>query len=114
MSTKPAFTATTATTNILNVPSHRVAKIDSLVMDNQTTALVTVHLNRVFTPDVSNGVAVPANNTTEEVAYLSVGAGLTGALEKEDVEHIRGFGNVQAICDGTWATCRVVVGFHLE
>lgn len=108
------FTASTATNTILTVPAHNVGKIDSLVMDNQTTALVTVHLNRVFTPSVSNGVAVPANNTTEEVGYLSVGAGLTGALEKEDVAHIRGFGKVQAICDGTWATCRVVVGYHIE
>lgn len=108
------FTADTATTKVLNVPTHNVAKIDSLVMDNQTTALVTVHLNRVFNPDASVGNASPAQNTTEEVAYLSVGAGLTGALDKEDVEHIRGIGKVQAICDGTWATCRVVVGYHLE
>ena len=108
------FTADTATNTILTVPAHNVGKIDSLVMDNQTTALVTIHLSRVFTPDVSIGVAVPANNTTEEVAYLSVGAGLTGSLEKEDVSHIRGFGKVLAICDGTWATCRVVVGHHIE
>lgn len=113
MSTKK-FTSTTATTTILTVPKHHVAKVDSLVMDNQTTADVTVHLNRVFDPDASHGTASPAGNTTEEVAYLTVGKGLTGALEKQDVEHIRGFGKVQAICDGTWATCRVVVGFHLD
>lgn len=108
------FTATSATTTILTVPKHHVAKIDSLLMDNQTTADVTAHLNRVFDPDVSNGVAAPAQNTTEEVAYLTVGAGLTGALDEEDVKHIRGFGKVQAICDGTWATCRVVVGYHIN
>jgi hypothetical protein len=108
------FTATTATTNILNVPKHRVAKIDSLVMDNQTTADVTVHLNRVFDPDASNGVTSPAGNTTEEVAYLTVGAGLTGSLITDEVKHIRGIGKVQAICDGTWATCRLVVGYHTE
>ena len=113
MSTKK-FTATTATTTILTVPKHHVAKVDSLLMDNQTTADVTVHLNRVFDPDVSHGVAAPAGNTTEEVSYLTVGRGLTGALEEKDVQHIRGFGKVQAICDGTWATCRVVVGYHLE
>lgn len=108
------FTATTATTKICDVPEHHVAKIDSFIVDNQTTADVTVHLNRVFTPDVSAGVAVPANNTTEEVAYVTVGAGLTGGLEKEEVEHIRGFDRVEAICDGVWATCRVVVGYHIE
>ena len=108
------FTADTATNTILTVPKHNVGKISSMVMDNQTTALVTVHLERVFNPDASIGVTSPAHNTTEEVAYLTVGAGLTGSLEKEEVEHIRGFGKVQAICDGTWATCRVVVGYRLE
>lgn len=108
------FTAQTATVTILTVPTHHVAKVNSLLMDNQTTADVTVHLNRVFDPDVSKGVAAPVKNTTEEVAYLTVGAGLTGALEKGDVEHIRGFGKVQAICDGTWATCRVIVGYRIE
>jgi len=108
------FTATTAVTNILTIPKHHVARVDSMVMDNQTTADVTVHLNHVFDPDVSQGVAAPAGNTTEEVAYLTVGKGLTGALEKPDVEHIRAFGRLQAICDGTWVTCRCVVGYHIE
>ena len=108
------LTATTATTTILTVPKHHVARVDSLVIDNQTTADVTVHLNRVFDPDISHGVASPAGNTTEEVAYLTVGKGLTGALEKQDVEHIRAFGKLQAICDGAWATCRCVVGHHIE
>lgn len=108
------FTATTASTKILTVPKHHVAKVDSLVLDNQTTADVSIHLDRVFDPDVSNGVAAPAQNTTEQVAWLTVGAGLTGALEKGDVEHIRGFGKLQAICDGTWVTCRCIVGYHIE
>lgn len=114
MSTKPSFTATTATTTILTVPTHHVGRVDSLLVDNQTTADVTVHLNRVFDPDPSNGVSSPVDNTTEEVAYITVGAGLTGALERKEVEHIRAFGKLQAICDGTWATCRVVVGYHID
>lgn len=108
------FIATTATTTILTVPKHHVGRVDSVVVDNQTTADVSVHLNRVFDPDASVAVASPAGNTTEEVAYMTVGKGLTGSLDEKDVQHIRAFGKLQAICDGTWATCRVVVGYHIE
>lgn len=113
MSTKK-FTATTATTNIFDVPKHHIGRVTSFVMDNQTTASVTCHLDRVFDPDASAGVTSPAANNTEEVAYLTVGKGLTGSLQKEELDSIRGIGKVQAICDGTWATCRCVVGYEIE
>jgi len=97
------------------VPRHQVARIGGFLIDNTgNTAEVRATLRRVFTPDVSNGVAAPQGNRTEDVAYLAVGARLATERDADSLRDIRGIGAVYAVADGTWAQARCEVSFHLE
>lgn len=108
------FTATTAATVVALIPTHLIGRVSDLTVDNKSTSLVAVRLERVFDPAVSNAVASPAKNVTEEVARMTTGPGLTGSLGQDSLRDVRALGRIQAICDGTWATCHVVVQYSME
>jgi len=109
------ITASTAYQTLFDTPQHHVGKVSSVMMTNKTPTSVDVMLiiEDFFTPSVSEGVASPSE-TSQEVTRLMVGAGLTGGLSKEDLEDIRTFGTVKAICDGTETACYIDVAYHID
>lgn len=106
--------ASTARQRICDIPKHHVGRVTAFELLNASTHIVICHLDRVFDPDASVGVSSPAANNTEEVCYLRAAASSSEKLGRDDLADIRAFGRLQAVCDGTVATCEVVVRYHIE
>ena len=109
------FTASTANQVVARAPRHKVVKVRGFTVDNGgCTADVRARLERVFNPDTSVGTPAPANNSTEEVAYLTVGSRLTAERDSDSLQDLRAFGRLQVVCDGIWATSRIEVDYKVE
>lgn len=115
MSPVKKISASTSYQTLFEVPKHHVGKITSLVNTNKTPTSVDVMstIEDFFTPDASVGETSPSE-TSQEVARMLVGAGLTGSLGKEELEDIRCLGTVKAICDGTQANFFINCAYHIE
>jgi len=109
------ITASTSYQDLFEVPLHHVGKITSILMTNKTPTSVDVMctIEDHFTPDASAGVPSPTA-TSQEVARMVVGAGLTGSLGKEELEDVRCLGTVKAICDATQTQFFIDVAYHIE
>lgn len=109
------FTATTAATQVLeSIPSNKIARVSSFELANASTDIVIATLQRVFTPDASNGVASPAANNTQDICVLRAPASDTEKLGADDLADLKAFGRLQCICDAAITTCSVNVRYHLE
>ncbi|MDP3064737.1 MAG: hypothetical protein Q8O40_16275, partial [Chloroflexota bacterium] len=105
-------TANTAAQALWSQNRHAKGKPTSVSIDNQSAAARTVRLQDVFTPDASNGVASPTEQTIERL-QVTVGAGLTGAVPEDELRDVEFLGAVKAIADAISAVCVIIVGYHL-
>jgi hypothetical protein len=109
------FAATTAATQVLeNIAPHKIGKVSAFEIANNSTDIVTAFLQRVFTPDASNGVAAPAANNTEVIATLTAAAAANERLGADDLVDLRAFGKLQCICDASLATPMISVRYRLD
>jgi len=112
MATK-RVTANTAAQELFNTPEHSKGKLTSLEVDNQGAAARTVRLQDVFTPDASAGVSSPTEQTVER-KQVTVGAGLTASVPKEELEDLEFLGSCRAIASAIDASCVIIAGYHFE
>lgn len=112
MATKKVTASTTAAT-LVTTPKHKKTVIKSLQIDNQSAALRVIRIQDIFTPDVSNGVASPTEQTIERV-YVSIPANTLRVLTKDELEGVMCLGTVKAIADAIAATCAITAGYDFE
>jgi len=104
-------TANTAAQDLFATPKHAKGKLTALKVDNQGAALRTVRLQDIFTPDVSEGVASPAQQTIERI-QISVGAGLTADVPKDELEDCEFLGTCKGIANAVDASCVIIATYH--
>ncbi|MCL7412618.1 MAG: hypothetical protein M8353_03250 [ANME-2 cluster archaeon] len=112
MATKKTTANTTAQT-LVSTPAHKKAVVKSLQIDNQSAAVRTVRLQDIFTPDASNGVSSPTEQTIERV-YVSVPATTLRVLTEEELVGVECLGTIKAIADAIAATCAITVGYDFK
>lgn len=112
MATKKV-TANTAAQTLFATPLHKKGVAKSLQIDNQSAALRVIRLQDIFTPDASNGVASPTEQTLERVT-VSIPANTLRVLTKDELEGVKCLGTVKAIADAVSTACAITVGYDLE
>ena len=106
-------TANTAAQALWTGPKHVKAKVTSVKVDNQGTALRTVRLQDLFTPDPSVGVPSPSAQTIDRL-QISVGAGLTADVPETELRDLEMLGDAKAISSAIDTACVIVVMYHFE
>ncbi|MBW2673760.1 MAG: hypothetical protein JRD89_10165 [Deltaproteobacteria bacterium] len=87
--------------------------LTGLKIDNQGSADRTVTITDVFTPDASEGVSSPSEQTITRL-QVTVGAGLTANVPKEELEDCKFLGVAKATGDAIDASCVIIAIYHLE
>ena len=93
------------------VPLHKKLKMTALNIDNQYTAELTIELIDTFTPDISNGTAVPAEQTPVRL-QVTVPAGLSLSYQEDALEDIEFIGVASVKASATSALCEIFCNFH--
>lgn len=103
--------AATGGTDFATVPLHKKLKLTALNIDNQYTAEITLELIDTFTPDVSNGVASPSEQTPVRL-QVTIPAGVSLSYQEDALKDIEflGVGSVKASV--TSASCEIFANFH--
>ena len=112
MATKKV-TSNTAAQDLWDTPKHHKGVLTGLKIDNQSSADRTIVITDVFTPDASEGQASPSEQTITRL-QVTVGAGLTANIPKEELEDCKFLGVAKAAGDATEATCVIIAIYHLE
>jgi len=94
-------------------PPIKKGKLSSVLIDNQSAALRTIHLRDDFTPDPSVGTPSPSAQTIE-IGQWSVGAGLTAAVPETELKKKEVRGTLKCYADATDAACVITVDYNLE
>ena len=106
-------TANTSVQTIATVPLHKKLVFTDVTIDNQHTAELTIRIQDVFTPDVSNGEASPSEQTIDRL-QVTVPAGLTLSYQEDALKDRKCLGVAGAISDITGANCVISCGYHFE
>ncbi len=106
-------TANTTPQTLFVTPKHKKGKITSIIVDNQSTALKTITIQDVFTPDPSVGTPSPTEQTKNRL-QLSVNAGLTATLDETSLRDVEVLGTAKAVANATDAACVITVIYHFE
>jgi hypothetical protein len=105
--------AHTSAVTIATVPLHQKLVFTDITIDNQHTAELTIRIQDIFTPDVSNGVAVPAEKTIDRL-QVTVPAGVTLSYQEDALKDRKCIGVAKAISDAVGASCIISCGYHFE
>ena len=106
-------TANTTAQALWSTPKVKKAKVTSVKVDNQGTALRTIRWQDVFTPDPSVNVPSPSEQTIERL-QISVGAGLTADIPETELKDVRFLGDTKAIANAIDTSCVIIMGYHME
>lgn len=80
------------------VPEHAKGKVLSLQIDDTTAGAKTLYFHDVFTPSVSNGVAVPVA-TTKTWFQLTIPGSVPYNFSESDLAGIELFGALDVSCN---------------
>ncbi len=102
-----AVSVAAAVRNGVHVPT-------SMTIDNDAGgADRTIRIQDVFTPDVSNAVAIPVETTTDRFR-IDVLLGDVVVLAEDDLKGIKCLGSLKVIGDAIDASCYITVGYKTE
>jgi hypothetical protein len=89
-------------------------KVTSMTINNAGGAADrTIEVWDSFTPDITNGVAVPVF-TTARRHNITVPVGDFLVLEEEDLKGVECLGNLSILADAIDAGCLITVGYKAE
>ncbi len=89
-------------------------KVKSLTIDNTGGAAArTIRVRDSFTPDVTDGVAVPIATTVDRFRWTTILAGVDNLGEK-DLGGLTIIGALGIIADAIDAGCYITVGYESE
>jgi len=106
-------TSDTAAQTLFATPKHVVGRMSAINIDNQSTALRTLILQDIFTPDASVGVTSPTEQTVVR-HQISVSAGQSVSIDKNTLEDLRFLGTAKVAGDTTSTLCVIVANYHFE
>lgn len=86
----------------------------SITIDNNGgSADRTLRVRDTFTPDVTNGVASPSEQTVDRLRMFVL-LGDTITLGEEDLKGVKCLGSLSIIADAIDANCHISVGYKTE
>jgi hypothetical protein len=86
----------------------------SMTIDNQLGAADrTITIQDEFTPNISNGVAVPVLTDVSR-HKIQVPKGDYLVLEEQDLKGVKCLGNLQILADAVDAACTISVGYETD
>lgn len=96
--TVPPIPATTVSEDVFTAPQNKVAYITQLIIDNTAEGVndISVTIQDSFTPDVTNGVAVPAAVTQRKVKLNAPRTELT--ILPDSINSIKILNTCQIVC----------------
>ena len=106
----------TANTTAQQVAAERkdaVHRPTSLTINNGIVADRVIRIQDVFTPAVSNGVAIPSETTVDRLR-VTVLQGDVLTLNEQDLKGIKCLGALKIIGDAIDATCYISTGYETE
>lgn len=112
MATKKV-TANTAAQTLFATPLHKKGAAKSLQINNQAATAKKVRLQDIFTPDASNGVASPTEQTIDRLT-VTIAATTLRVLNKDELEGLEFLGTAKAIADGIDTACEITIGYDLK
>jgi hypothetical protein len=98
---------------LVTVPTNMKAKLNTITIDNQSTARRTINFRDSFTPDPYDGTASPSGVTPARGQY-SLDSGLTSVISCLDLKGREFIGAIQCYADATEPDCVITIDYDLE